>query len=141
MPTTDAIDELLDYILAHGPYAGFNPVDGTNAWAGGSNPSPDQAMWLVQDAGMGVVEVMGGATLPALELPEVGVRYRDGSWDNGRAVIRAVYRTLAPLTETTLDGVHYLRVASKMPPFLMVEDENKRFVWACSFDVTKERSP
>lgn len=133
----DVLTDLAAYLDAN-----TSLTAGTDLFAGDMPNSPDAVTALYESPGRAPVETMGAPGLPPVILPRVQVQARGsrgvGGYDVARARIRLVYDTLTLLTNTTVNGVYYLRVMPLQEPFFLNRDDVERVVFALNFEVYRE---
>jgi hypothetical protein len=71
------------------------------------------------------------------ERPRVQLLCRASSYSVGHSLIRSIWTLLDGIVNETINGVGYVRVAALQSPFFLEFDDNKRYLFAVNFTVTK----
>jgi hypothetical protein len=113
---------------------------GTNLFAGTLPETPIECVALFENLSMPPVETHGDGTRPVIEKPRLQVIVRSTNYSSGRVLIDSVWEQLQVVSNDTLSGVRYFRIASSDSPTLLNRDANQRPLFSCNFDVWKELS-
>lgn len=112
---------------------------GTNLFMNFLPDTPNTAV-AVYETGGAPPEFVFGSTTPAWRNPRVQVVSRSTSSQTARTRIETVYRRLAGVSNTTLQGAsgpNYLSITPVQDPFLLGRDEQARVTFACNFAVSR----
>ena len=71
------------------------------------------------------------------ERPRIQLLCRSDSYVTGRGLIQSIWEALDGVVNQTINGTSYVRIASLQSPFFLEFDENKRYLFAVNFSVTK----
>lgn len=107
---------------------------GTDLFLAVMPESPDAVVCIYETQGFAPVETMGAAAF-AVERPglQVIARAARGDYPAARDAAVAVRNLLAGLVESTVSGVHIMRVSAEGSPLPMGEDQNGRPMISCNF--------
>jgi hypothetical protein len=130
------LTELVDYLET----LGLSLTEGTNIFKGVLPSTAIDAGSLVEYDGLGMVkrQTETGSTL--CEMPRLQLMWRSTNYETGMAKIRAIWKALHTVSNTTIGSTFYQRIESDAPPFHMGKDENGRYLFAVNFTVTREAS-
>lgn len=126
---------LVKDIADHLATAGHGTV-GTDLFAGELPPSPDALVAVIDTGGAPPAETFCGIDHEnaAVQILARGA-VRDGQ--TVRTKVNAVYKTLAALSGTTIDGTLYVGTTAQQSPFKIEVDGNDRTVMGVNFIVRK----
>lgn len=110
---------------------------GTNLFLGREPADPDTCVTLYETAGAAPVDFFGDDTTPTLENPGLQVRVRAAGYATARALAGDVWENLAKVTNDTLSGTLYQRIAPVQSPTPLMRDDRDRIVFVANFDVVK----
>lgn len=71
------------------------------------------------------------------ERPRIQLLCRSESYVAGRSLIQSIWEALDGVVNQTINGTSYVRVAALQSPFFLEFDDNKRYLFAVNFTVTK----
>lgn len=111
---------------------------GTNLFIGRMPEQPDSAVRVAETFGFRPEAHMGTGASP-IGRPRIHVLVRDYSWATGRATIQTVFDLLDAVSNATLSGTRYLRLAASQDPFGIGPDDSDREQFIVNFDVWYER--
>lgn len=118
-----------DYLQAQG-----QGTLGTNLFLAMMPETPDALVCVYEGPGIAPLETMGSAAFavdqPGLQVITRGAR---GDYPGARDKARAVRSLLAAVTETTLSGVHVMRISADGSLLPMGEDQNGRPMVSMNF--------
>jgi hypothetical protein len=107
---------------------------GTNLFLGVMPESPDAVVCLYEGPGLAPMETMGVSAFavdqPGLQVISRGLR---GDYPGARDKARTVRGLLAAITETTISGIHIMRVSADGALLPMGEDQNGRPMISMNF--------
>lgn len=115
-------------------------TQGVNLFAGLMPDGPDLCVSLYEYAGLEPLEVMRSASA-TLERPRVQVMVRAARDDYaaGRVLTASVRDNLTNITDTTISGTRFLRVASISSINQIGRDEKDRVLFTLSLEAVVER--
>ena len=126
------LDDICGY-LAENEYG----TEGEDLFKSDLPESPDSAVAIFEYRGQAPIRTSGGI---AAEQPRFQVEVRDSDYQAGRLKIEGIEQLLDGLANQTLNGTRYVWIAALDEPFLLRRDEQGRTVFACNFEVLKERT-
>lgn len=103
-------------------------------------PSPDGVAAVNEYPGGAAVTFFGTRSIN--ERPRVQILVRGVAYDSQtpRLRIERIYQALMDRGAFTVNSTRYMALEPVQPPFPMGKDDNKRWVYAVNFAVTKERT-
>lgn len=110
---------------------------GTNFFYSTVPESPDNCVALIEESGVSPMFTQGSNGLPVIERPQVQILVRHTSYETGRSLIEDLYRILTQVTNQSISGTTYLRVAAVSSPVMIERDDNRRCIFTCNFDVQR----
>ena len=118
-----------DYVQAQG-----QGTLGVNLFLGMMPETPDACVCIYESQGLAPMMTMGAAAF-AVEQPglQVIARGARGDYPGARDKAKAVRALLAAVTETTLSGVHVMRISADGSMLPMGEDQNGRPMVSTNF--------
>lgn len=107
---------------------------GTNIFLGVMPESPDACVCVYEGPGIAPIETMGSAAFavdqPGLQVISRGAR---GDYPGARNKARTIRGLLAAITETTISGIHIMRISADGSLLPMGEDQNGRPMISMNF--------
>lgn len=82
-------------------------------------------------------EGAAGAGAQSGERPRIQLLCRSASYTAGRSLIQTIWQALDGVVNQTINGTGYVRIAALQSPFFLDFDDNKRYLFAANFAVTK----
>lgn len=124
------LDDLADLLSSGGVtttiYQGFLPEQ------------PDDALVLIETGGMPAVHAFSPTAGNAVaERPSVQIIRRSPVYNRARAEMQYIWRMLDGFGDRSINGTRYMWIASRHMPFALPEDETRRTLIACNFDISK----
>jgi hypothetical protein len=140
MSETIMYEDVADYLVTLA-LAIKNPSNVRNVFGGTMPPLPNFAIAIYEHTGFRPIRAMGSRRMDVLTL-QIIVRDIDSTVARARAyaiytALDVDFNLLSPAARI-INGVQYYAILAKHAPFMMGQDENKRFRWTCSFEVTRD---
>jgi hypothetical protein len=98
---------------------------------------PDAAIAVFEYRGQAPIRTSGGV---AAEQPRFQIEVRDSDYEAGRLKIEGIKQLLDGLADQSLNDTRYVWIAALDEPFVLRRDEQGRTIFACNFEVLKERT-
>jgi hypothetical protein len=123
------LEAIGDYLQAQG-----QGTLGTNLFLGMMPETPDACVCVYESSGLAPMETMGTAAF-AVEQPglQVIARGARGDYPGARDKAVAVRALLAAVIETTISGIHVMRISADGSLLPMGEDQNGRPMVSTNF--------
>ena len=99
--------------------------------------APDAAVAVFEYRGQAPIRSSGGVVA---EQPRFQIEVRGSDYESGRLKIERIKQLLDGLADKMLNATRYVWIAALEEPFLLRRDEQGRTVFACNFEVLKERT-
>lgn len=119
--------------------AGSAIAAGVDLFTNDMPDSPDAITVLYTTPGGPPIETLGADSLPAVIAPRVQIQTRGPHGPGGHDVAltraREAYNLLVMITNETVNGADYHRVAPLQEPFFLRRDENERPYFAFNVQV------
>jgi len=127
MPTI--LESVGDYLAAQG-----QGTLGTSLFLAVMPETPDALVAVYESSGLSPMETMGASAF-AIDQPEIQVIVRGarGDYPTVRDKADTIRRLLAAVTETSISGIHIMRIRAEGSVLPMGEDENGRPMVSVNF--------
>lgn len=128
------LDDMYDYLVS----AGITAAIGKGEFF----ETPDTFVALRETGGQASQHAL--KTSPGKRLIEVltlQVLARDPSYEAAAILIRSLLNTLDGLRDVTVNGVVYYLCTAMQQPFLLMRDENQRFILAFNLMIRRQTVP
>lgn len=109
---------------------------GTDIFLGTLPAEPDNCVALRDYGGLAPEHDLGTDHL-RYEFPRVQVLVRNTDYVTGHMKAFDIVGDFEAIQDSTLSGVRYRCVDSLQSPFCLKQDENRRWVFACNYQVAK----
>lgn len=110
----------------------------TTIYKGFLAEQPDDAIALIETGGLPAVHAMNASAGNAVEeRPTVQIIRRSPVYNRARAEMQFIWRMLDGFGDRNINGTRYMWIASRQMPFTLPEDESRRTMFVCNFDIAK----